>query len=271
MNVYRNVTERILNQLQAGVVPWRKTWTSGLPKSLRTGKTYRGINILLLGLASSTSRYWTTFLEAKKVGGYVKKGQRASVVVYWKWRTEEELQKLRNEKGVEVSHCFPFVSAVFNLDQVEGIARPADDIELLPGGINLERAEQVYDLMPEKPDLRHSVSGNPCYAPHDDCVVLPHKSQFESADAYYATLFHELVHATAHPKRLNRCDLEKPNTAEAYSFEELVAELGAAFLCATAGVQNAQTETLQASYIDGWIKTIRGECRSSCDKSRRPT
>lgn len=132
-SVYENVTHRILSHLEAGRIPWRKTWTSGLPKSLATGREYRGVNILLLGSAGCTSRYWLTYREALRLGGHVRKGEKATLVVYWKWRTDEDLRKLRDKTGKEsFAPCVPFVSAVFNLDQVEKVARPEDDAPQMP-------------------------------------------------------------------------------------------------------------------------------------------
>ena len=125
MNLYETVTARILNQLAAGQVPWRKTWKTGLPKSLSTGREYRGVNILVLGSAEYTSRYWMTFREAQRQGGHVRKGERATPVIYWKWRTPEEIAQRAEQTGKEdVAPCTPFVNAVFNLEQVEGVTRP---------------------------------------------------------------------------------------------------------------------------------------------------
>jgi len=261
MNIYENVTKRILNQLAAGQIPWRKTWQTGLPKSLTTGKDYRGLNILVLASTEYTSRYWVTYLQAQHLGGHVRKGEHSTPVVYWKWRTATELENRRKETGKEnPAPCIPFASAVFNLDQVEGIDRPKDDV-LNPTNRRLEIAEQMLDVMPNKPLLVHTLTTQPAYSPSADCITLPHLSQFESADEYYSTLFHELVHSTGAPKRLNRFGETEGNRAERYSFEELVAEFGAAFLCGFAGIQNVGTDALQASYIEGWARIFSQDCR----------
>jgi antirestriction protein ArdC len=94
MSIYEIVTHRMLQQLEAGKIPWRKTWTTGLPKSLGSGEEYRGINILVLGSTEYTSRYWVTYLQAQKLGGQIREGERATPVIYWKWRTPEEMEKL---------------------------------------------------------------------------------------------------------------------------------------------------------------------------------
>ena len=261
MTIYENVTTRILNQLAAGQIPWRKTWTSGLPKSLTTGKEYRGVNILVLGSTEYRSRYWLTFREAQRQGGHVRKGQRATPVIYWKWRTPEELARRTLETGKEdVAPCVPFVSAVFNLEQVEGVVTPADDLQRRTND-RLQVAEQMFDVMPDKPEIVHTLTAQPAYSPRLDRVTLPHLSQFDSADEFYATLFHELVHATGAPRRLNRFAEAEGDRVEKYSFEELVAEFGAAFLCGFAGIENRNTEALQASYIEGWARVFQQDNR----------
>jgi antirestriction protein ArdC len=261
MNIYETVTARILNQLAAGQVPWRKTWKTGLPKSLATAKEYRGINILVLGCTEYTSPYWLTYREAQRQGGHVRKGERATPVIYWKWRTPAERARRAELTGKQqIAPCVPFVSAVFNLDQVEGVARPDDDIRPRPDD-RLQVADQMLDAMPDKPEVVHTIIAQPAYSPHLDRITLPHLSQFESADEYYGTLFHELVHSSGHPRRLNRFAEAEGDRVEKYSFEELVAEFGAAFLCGFTGIQNPDTEMLQASYIEGWARVFRQDSR----------
>lgn len=194
MTIYETITNRILNQLAAGQIPWRKTWKAGLPKSLGSGREYRGVNLLVLGGAEYTSRYWLTFREAQRHGGHVRKGARATPVVYWKWRTPEELAKRAAQTGKEdVAPCTPFVSAVFNFDQVEGVARPADDLPPRPED-RLRVADLILDVMPDKPEIVHTLTAQPAYSPSLDRITMPHLSQFESADQYFSTLYHELTH-----------------------------------------------------------------------------
>ena len=261
MTIYETVTNRILTQLAAGQVPWRKTWKTGLPKSLSTGREYRGVNILVLGSAEYTSRYWMTFREAERQGGHVRKGERASPVVYWKWRTPEELAQRAEQTGKEdVAPCTPFVNAVFNLEQVEGVTRPDDDLPPRPED-RLQVAEQMFDVMPDKPEIVHTLTAQPAYSPRLDRITLPHLSQFETADEYFSTLYHELTHSTGAPRRLNRFAEAEGDRVEKYSFEELVAEFGAAFLCGFAGIENHHTEALQASYIEGWARVFQQDSR----------
>lgn len=257
MTIYETVTTRILNQLAAGQVPWHKTWKTGLPKSLTTGREYRGVNILVLGSAEYTSRYWLTYREALRQGGHVRKGERATPVIYWKWRTPEELAKRVEQTGkANVAPCTPFVSAVFNLEQVEGVPAPNDDLLPRPED-RLAVADQMLEVMPDKPEIVHTLTAQPAYSPRLDRITLPHLSQFESAEEYFSTLYHELVHSTGAPRRLNRFAEAEGDRVEKYSFEELVAEFGAAFLCGFAGIENHHTEELQASYIEGWARVFQ--------------
>ncbi len=260
-NIYQTVTDRILKHLDAGVVPWRKTWKAGLPRNLASGKEYRGINILVLGTAEFTSCYWLTYRQALQLGGHVHRGERATPVVYWKWRTAEEIQKLQAKTGKEaIAPCFPFTSAVFNLDQVEGVPRPADDVPIQANNPS-EAADQLIRAMPDKPEIVHGASQEPAYYRAFDRVALPHIGQFESAEEYYAALFHELAHSTGHPKRLNRRAEAEGDRAEKYSFEELVAEFAAAFLCAQVGISTSDKEARQADYIQGWAAVFRKDNR----------
>ncbi|MCX6917632.1 MAG: ArdC family protein, partial [Verrucomicrobia bacterium] len=154
MNIYETVTNRILQQLEAGVLPWRKSWTLGLPRNLTTGKEYRGINILMLNSAGFASPYWLTYRQAQVLGGHVRKGERATPVVYWKWRTPEELQALAEKTGKEnLAPCVPFNSVVFNLEQVEGIPQPDD--AAAPPTSRLEIADQLLTVMPNRPEIVH--------------------------------------------------------------------------------------------------------------------
>ena len=269
MNIYTETTQRILKQLDEGVIPWRKTWTTGLPASLTTGREYRGINILILSTSGHDSRYWLTYRQAQKLGGHVRKGEKGTPVVYWHWRTPEDLARLHEKTGKkDIAPCVPFLSTVFNLEQVEGV--PAPDAGGPPADRRLELADNLFATMPDRPEIAHSCLYEPGYSWREDRVTLPHLSQFENADEYYAALFHELVHSTGHERRLNRVSEREGGGHEAYSFEELVAEFGAAFLGAFAGLQNAGTEALTASYCSvsqttGVIFPLFCACVGACN------
>jgi antirestriction protein ArdC len=173
----------------------------------------------------------------------------------------EELAQRAAQTGKEdPAPCTPFVSAVFNFDQVEGVTRPADDLPPKPED-RLQVAELMLEVMPDKPRIVHTLTAQPAYSPSLDRITMPHLSQFESADEFFSTLYHELTHSTGAKHRLNRFAETEGDRVEKYSFEELVAEFGAAFLCGFAGIQNRGTEELQASYIEGWAQVFRKDSR----------
>ena len=259
MNVYELVTAKIVERLEEGVIPWQKCWTSGPAKSLTTGKEYRGLNSLLLRMREYSSRYWVTFKQARKAGGHVKKNEKATPVVYWHWRTPEEMAKLKAEgKTTAPAPCYPFIAWVFNLDQTEGLERPADDV---PAAKNypLEEAEKIVAGMPKPPEIRYGASLNPCYRAMLDVVEMPNMGQFEDGEHFYAALLHELAHATGHPSRLNRFEKAEGDREERYGYEELVAELGAAFLSVTCGLDNSSRLDDASAYLAGWLKALRDD------------
>jgi antirestriction protein ArdC len=251
MNVYQIITERILEKLSQGVVPWRRTWTGPEPlQNWVTRKPYRGINVFLLGMQCFACPYWLTFKQASRLGGTIRKGESGSVVVLWKW-----VEKTETETG-EVARAVPLLRyyRVWNLEQTEGIQVPqAAVLDFEP----IEAAERIVDAMPQRPPIVHLEPGKAWYDPWGDRVNLPRPEAFEGAEEFYGCAYHELVHATGHKSRLHRpgvVDVVKFG-GHAYSQEELVAEMGAAFLCAVAGIEQVTLDN-SAAYIDGWRKVI---------------
>ena len=222
--VYEIVTDRIIAELEKGTIPWRQPWKeSGRPVNLVSRKPYQGINVILLRSTCRSSPYWLTFKQAKDLGGHVRKGEKATPVVFWKWteRTERD-----PETGEERKDRFPILRyySVFNADQVEGIAVP----EEAPRPFNpVEHAEGIISAMPSRPEIQHR-GDRAYYSPRLDQVVLPPKGAFDSENGYYSVAFHELTHSTGHSSRLHRFDTEDlaPFGSTDYSKEELVAELG---------------------------------------------
>jgi antirestriction protein ArdC len=256
MIIYESVTNPILQQLEAAVVPWRKAWTVGLPKNLATGRECRGLNLLVLGTAPFTSRYWLTYREALRRGGHVREGEQATPVVYGSVRPEELGKRAGPTDQAEPASCVPLTSAIFNLDQVAGVPRPEDD---LPSGrVNrLEVAELLLTIRPDMPRMVHGVVTEPAYQPLTDTITLPHLSQLKTAEQYYSGLFRGLVRSTAASHRLNGLAEVRGDPMERQCFETLVAELGAAFLCGFAGISNASTQGPPASEIKNWVTALR--------------
>ena len=256
-DVYREITERILEALEAGTVPWRRPWRDfGMQRNLSSGRPYRGVNQLLTQLTQQVrgydSPFWLTYRGAERAGGNVRRGERGSMVVLWKRllvRDEEA-----EEKRV-VWWIRPYT--VFNLDQVEGVEPPALQDELLEFE-PIERCEALLGSMPEPPTLEHR-PGGAFYVPAKDTITLPPRDSFHDVEGYYATRFHETVHATGHPSRLDR-ELAPHSHEEAYSREELIAELGAAMLCGLGGIAPVRLEQ-SAAYIASWLRVLRDDKR----------
>ena len=266
-DVYEIVTEKLITALEAGTAPWHKSWGTSetLPANFQSGKKYRGINTFLLNCAGFSSPYWLTYKQAKEKGGNVKKGEKGMPVVFWNWIYKDKDGKTIKDNWLdrqsEAEKKIPFLRyyTAFNAEQIEGVEFPAVDIptrEHTP----IEACEKIVDGMPNPPQME--TQGNqPCYIPSQDKVRMPKPEHFEGGEEYYSTLFHELTHATGHKSRLNRKELTKVSGfgSRDYSKEELVAEMGAAFLCSQAGIEN--TIDNSAAYLQSWIKTLKGDSK----------
>ena len=258
-NVYQVVTDQIIKQLESGVAPWRKPWRCEPPANLVSGKEYRGINPFLLASQGYGSRYWLTFNQANKLGGHVKKGEKSSLVTFWNIGEEKII---RNSEGVE-RKSKPILLryySVFNVEQTEGIADKLGLGNATPRVPNIEACEAIVKQMPNTPAMQQS--DRAWYRPSNDTVGMPSKSLFGSAEEYYSTLFHELTHSTGHKSRVGRDGIEEVAQfgSESYSKEELIAEMGAAFLCGLTGIAPATIQN-SASYLQHWIERLRGDSK----------
>jgi len=256
--VYQLVTDKIIEKLEAGCVPWKMTWSAEGPKNLISGKAYRGINILLLGSQGYVNPYWLTFKQAKQAGGYVKRGERSTPVVFWKTYSTME----QNDKGEqeETSRYVLRHYRIFNLDQC-GLPE-----EKMPESLSTDKAfdpipkaESVVAGMPSAPEITHQ-SQRACYSPLLDQVNMPKPESFDAPECYYSTLFHEIIHSTGHEARLNRPSITDPVRfgSHTYSREELIAECGAAFLNGHCGLEDSTLDN-SAAYIKGWLGRLRND------------
>jgi antirestriction protein ArdC len=270
-DVYQMVTDEVLAMLDKGVAPWRKTWKSGFkaPKNFVTRKEYRSMNWFLLSFKASdkgyTSNYWLTFKQAKDHGGNVKRGEKGTIVCFWKLN---KYMKTDTETGKQTEKTIPFLRyyTVFNLDQTENVTltkpialEKLAETEDLNDHTPIEACEAIVAGFEGCPTIENSVDGRAYYAPMADEVHVPNINSFETSECYYGVLFHELVHSTGHSSRLDRVsDRSESNAAFGsveYSKEELVAEMGSCFLCAIAGIDVPDIEN-SVAYIDGWRKRI---------------
>jgi antirestriction protein ArdC len=267
-DMYQAVTNRIIERLEQGELTWRKPWSSyGLARNYVSGKVYRGINMLLMNLFSPHSiPYYLTFKQAQELGGNVKKGAKAQQVFYFnvifkdandKTVSKEQAEALGD--SVKVIKFLKYYN-VFNVEDIEGIEFKIDDLRLLPHE-KIERCEQVWNAYPSPPQYVEKDRAGAFYRPSEDILNMPPIEQFETAEDYYATLFHESIHSTGHPKRLNREGVAQFDRfgSERYSLEELVAELGASFLCGLTGIDREPIIENTAAYIQGWLKKLKDD------------
>ena len=258
---YEVITNKIIEKLEQGTVPWHRPWSCEMSKNLISKKEYRGINVFMLGSTGYANPYWLTFKQARQLGGHVCKGEESTPVVFWKWLEREQENP---ETGQTETVNVPLLRyyRVFNVEQCDGI--PKDKIPPLENARDfhpIEQAETVVQEMPQRPIVKHEAA-QAYYRPSADVVNMPPAELFQSSEAYYSTLFHELTHATGHESRLKRLNTDKlaPFGSRDYSQEELVAEMGAAFLCGRCQIEN-QTIDNSAAYIQGWLRKLRNDKR----------
>lgn len=265
IDVYQIITDRIIAMLEKGTVPWQKSWVGSgsfatAPRNLISGKAYRGVNFWMLAGTDYASNYWLTYKQAQGLGGNPRKGEKATPVVFWKRLEVEDTNSVTGKKMVWFLRYY----SVFNVDQCENI--PAAKLPKAPAPLStkrehtpIETAEAVVANMPKKPDVRHG-GGRAYYSPGGDYVGMPAPESFKDSEAYYSTLFHELTHATGHSSRLDRKGITGAINfgSEPYAQEELVAEMGAAFLCGHIGIESATVDN-SASYIAGWLEKLRDD------------
>ena len=262
-SVYEIITERILEKLEAGTVPWHKPWAAGgSPQNLVSGKAYRGVNIVLLGCQGFTSPFWLTFNQARSLGGSVRKGERSTPCVLWKWIARKNENTETGEMETKQIPLLRYYS-LFNTEQCENLSHArlvAEQEE--PAPFNpIESAERIVASYPKPPSISQDGRGTAYYRPATDSIHMPKRETFDSEDHYYATLFHEMSHSTGSEYRLARPGITNPirYSSHSYSQEELVAEMGAAFLLAEAGIDADGLVDNSASYIQSWLKALRND------------
>ncbi len=254
MDIYAAVTDRIIAEMEKGIIPWQKPWmASSAAISHTTGKPYSLLNQMLLGRAGE----YATYKQIQQAGGWVRKGEKASICVFWKWIEKED------EETGEVKQI-PFLRYynVFHLDQCENI-KPKWAVKL-PQTASADIAAEtiIADYVKrEGVGLEHQEGDRAFYRPSTDTITLPLLKQFRETAEYYGTAFHEMVHSTGHTKRLNRLDATAFFGSEAYSKEELVAEIGAAALVNHAGLETAKSFRNNAAYVQSWLQALKDDKR----------
>lgn len=246
-DMYAIINNMIMEKLKNGKMPWKQTWNNfGPARNYVSQKPYRGINALILNNTEFEYPLFLSFLQAKELGGNIKRGSKSIEVIYWK-----TLEFENDEKTTRI----PFLRYynVFNIECVEGIK-----LELPTKYVNdpIEHCESIINEIPSKPIIEHG-GDEPHYNWKEDKIKVPYRDNFILSDEYYATLFHELAHSTGHETRLNRETCMKPAAygSRDYCKEELVAEIATCFLCGEAGIANNTIDNSSA-YIRFWLERL---------------
>ena len=268
-DIYTRVTERIIADLERGVRTWVKPWSAEhaagkITRPLRhNGTPYSGINVLMLWSSAVAAGYaaptWMTYRQSVEMGGHVRKGEKGSLVVYANSITRTEIDKVTGEDAEREIHYMKSYT-VFNVEQIDGLpaqyyAKPEPRFTPIQ---RIQHAEQFFAAL--KADIRHGGT-RAYYAQESDYIRMPPFEAFRNAESYYATLAHESTHWTKHPSRLDREFGRKHWGDEGYAQEELVAELGAAFLCADLELALQPRED-HAAYIAHWLQVLRNDKRA---------
>ena len=260
------VAARIVEQLEQGTAPWQKPWQPGelrLPYNHTTGKEYKGMNSMWLSMQGYVDPRWMTYNQASAEGGQVRKGSKGTHIVYWKFSEE---RKQTDEQGrpvidpetgkqktinVQFERPRSFMAVVFNASQIDGLP-PLEARPLMPEPERRARAEVI--LANSGASIQHVPGDRAYYRPGTDSITLPERTQFPTADAYYATALHELGHWTGHPSRLDR-DLSHPFGSEGYAREELRAEIASLMLGERLDIGHDPGQ--HSAYVGSWIKALK--------------
>jgi antirestriction protein ArdC len=265
MKIIDKIVDMVIEGLENGTVPWRKTWKDFSPMNAFSKHVYKGFNIIMLTFLSAKSNYsfpvFGTIKQINEAGGRVKKGEKSYPVVYWKVANKTVVNDETGEEDIE-RRFTPFFYNVFNLEQTEGIDIQdyVSDFQMR-GNNPLETCETVISNMPNPPRFIHN-EPQAFYRPSSDEVNVPEICCFEGSEEYYATVFHEFAHSTGHPGRLNRFEENRSVFGEhSYNYEELVAEMAATLLCSHCGIE--QTVDNSVAYLTGWAKFLKENRKST--------
>ena len=256
-DIYQEITNQILSDFEKGLPVWEKPWKKGFmgfPTNAFSNSFYSGVNTLILWLRQSNTGFetsqWLTFLQVKKLGGKVKKGEKATQIVFYK-------KLVITDKESEEEKTIPMLKthSVFNLSQTEGLEPLIKKSSSKEKALfqDVKRAEEL--IKKSQADIAFAPIDRACYQPIEDKILMPKKEQFKTQEGFYSTLFHELSHWTGHKSRLNRKKGNKKGSQD-YAFEELIAELSASFICCHLGFEYS---TQHSAYIKDWLEVLKGD------------
>lgn len=254
MDIYAEITNCMIAEMEQGIIPWRKPWmAAGRAISHTTGKAYSLLNQMLLGRPGE----YLTFNQCQQEGGHIRKGEKARIVVFWKWLEKKDEE---TEEVIQVPYLRYY--NVFHIDQCEGISAKHAEMQAHPANAD-EAAEVIIAEYAQREGvtIEHRAGDSAFYQPATDRIVLPLLVQFAETAEYYGTAFHEMVHSTGHAKRLARLDTTANFGGEEYSKEELIAEIGSAALVHHAGLETSSSFRNSAAYVQNWLTVLKGDKR----------
>ena len=256
-NTVETIVDKMIAKMEQGKFSWNKPWVSNtLPQNYKSKKVYKGFNLFATLFSGFDSPYWLTANQIKQLGGTWSGS--GTLITFWQVGKYEKKNEVTGEKEEKNSFVLKYYY-VWNAEQIQGIdfkseAKPKDEIKTCA-----ELEQYIYNM--ETPiNIKHTESNEAFYSPMFDFINMPKKEQFKGTAEYYSTLIHEVVHSTGHTSRLNRFSLNDAkfdSHKHSYSFEELVAEIGASFLNAMFGIATEKSEQNSVAYLQGWLKTFK--------------
>ena len=260
-DVYQIVTDKIIELLEQGTIPWRQPWTaSGIPMNLVTKKPYRGINVFLLSSLNYKHNLFLTKKQLTDLSGIVKEGEKPYMVVFWKWSEDYATDTNKEKKEIRKPPVLRYYT-VYNIDQCNGIPVKMIPPILTSKNDPLERCESIVLNMPHRPEIQHG-GLLAFYHPVHDYINMPDMNEFIDSEHYYSVLFHELIHSTGHETRLARKEvMEKTHHSSVlYSAEELTAEIGSCYLNSLADIVSLHRPLENnIAYIQGWLNKLKND------------
>ena len=257
-NIYEEVTNRIIKQLESGIIPWHKPW-SGVASGAYNRISKKPYSLLNQMLLEHDGEY-ATYKQWSDLGGKIKKGEKSEIVVFWKILKVEEIKDGKVEK--KTIPLLKYIN-VFHVSQVEGVEpKTTKLIEHKP----IEEAEKIKNDYASRENLliKELITDRAFYSPSKDFIQVPCKEQYKDIMEFYSTLFHEMVHSTGHRDRLKRLDCSVQFASfgsEDYSKEELIAEIGSAFLMNHIGIETSKTFKNSTAYIQSWLEVLKNDNR----------